>query len=80
MFLENPPTNNEHGISDVLSSERCCDLCNIKKDLIDLAPCPTGNGYYCDGCIKNGDVESYLRRSYKYKDDQITKFLNSIKF
>ncbi len=78
MFLENTPHNNQAGISEILTSERSCDLCAIKKDVIDLAPCPTGNGFYCEDCVKNGDVESYLKRKTKISKYQITKFLNSI--
>ena len=78
MFLENEPHNNQPGLSEILSSERSCDLCAIKKDVIDLVPCPSGNGFYCEGCIKNGDVESYLKRKLGFNKSKITKFLNSI--
>ena len=79
MFLENTPHSDRPGISEILSEQRCCDLCNLKQDLIDLAPCPTGNGFYCEDCIKNGDVTSYLRREYKYDAIQINNFLKTIK-
>lgn len=78
MFLENTPHNDRPGISEILTTERCCDLCALKKDVIDLAPCPSGNGFYCEGCINNGDVESYLKRKLGFNKSKITKFLNSI--
>lgn len=78
MFLENIPHNNQTGISEILTSERCCDLCSRKQDVIDMAPCPDGNGYYCEDCIKNGDAESYLKRKMGFTKTRITKFLNSI--
>lgn len=79
MFLENTSDNNQPNIAEILSAERKCDFCDIKKDVIDLTPCPEGNGFYCDGCIESGEVVSYLKRVYKYKPEQITKFLNSIR-
>lgn len=79
MFLDDTPNNNQPGIAEILSSERACDLCATKHDLIDMIPCPEGGGYYCADCIKDGDVESYLRRKHKYDQVKIYNFLSRIK-
>lgn len=62
----------------ILSEEYMCDLCASKQDLIDLTCCPEGNGYYCQKCMSDGDVASYLKRVYKYTKEQIINFLNRV--
>lgn len=70
--------NNQQLNPSLLSEERKCDLCAKPHDIIDMVPCPTGNGYYCQDCVKEGDVSSYLKRIFKYNKGTITKFINSI--
>lgn len=63
----------------LISETRLCDLCGMKQDLIDMKPCLDGHGYYCQDCIDNGDVGSFLIRNSKADKKEILNYLNQIK-
>lgn len=63
----------------MLAEQASCDLCGIKHDLIDMIVAPDKGGYYCQGCLDCGDVESYLCRCGDLTKEQIINYLDKIK-
>jgi hypothetical protein len=61
-----------------LAESRRCDLCDREQDLIDMAYDKDCGSYYCEECVKDGDVASYLRRN-EYTEDMILKIVSQIK-
>ena len=81
-MLTSPPTYTPEEMFNnpaSLAEKRFCDLCANQDYLSDMFLCADGNGYYCEECIKSGDVESYLIRKTKLTPDQIVSYITNIK-
>ena len=65
--------------SDLALSVKC-DLCGSEHDKIDAVPCLFEGYYYCEDCVRIGDVASYVRRELtEYFDKQVIEnYINKL--